>query len=36
MFEAELENLGGDISLSLLTIICLNHLMDLHQNSNLG
>ena len=36
MFEAELEHLGGDISLYLLTIIFLNHLMDLHQNLNLG
>lgn len=35
-FEAELENLGGDITFSLLTVVCLNHLMDLCQNLNLG
>ena len=35
-FEVELEILGGDISLSLLAIVCLNHLMDLCRNLNLG
>ena len=34
-FEVELANLGGDISLSLLAIVCLNHLMDLRWNLSL-